>query len=35
MPLQAFFSYFQSLPGPKRLIGYSVYGDTYYAGPGE
>ncbi|KAF6265605.1 Alpha/beta knot methyltransferase [Scenedesmus sp. NREL 46B-D3] len=30
---EAFFAYFQGLPGPKRLIGYSVYGDTYYAGP--
>jgi hypothetical protein len=31
---QAFYDYFTSLPGPKRLIGYSVYGATYYAGPG-
>ncbi|WIA14155.1 hypothetical protein OEZ85_002697 [Tetradesmus obliquus] len=30
---QAFFAFFQGLPGPKRLVGYSVYGDTYYAGP--
>jgi hypothetical protein len=33
--LQAFFEYFQSLPGQQRLIGYTVYGDTYYAAPGE
>jgi hypothetical protein len=32
--LQAFFEYFQALPGQQRLIGYSVYGDTYYAAPG-
>jgi hypothetical protein len=34
LPCQDFFAFFQGLPGPKRLIGYSVYGDTYYAGPG-
>jgi tRNA(Leu) C34 or U34 (ribose-2'-O)-methylase TrmL len=31
---QAFYEYFMALPGPKRMIGYSVYGSTYYAGPG-
>ncbi|WIA34338.1 hypothetical protein OEZ86_012677 [Tetradesmus obliquus] len=30
---QDFFAFFQALPAPKQLIGYSVYGDTYYAGP--
>lgn len=33
--LQAFFEHFQSLPGQQRLIGYTVYGDKYYAGPGQ
>jgi hypothetical protein len=33
--LQAFFEFFQALPGQQRLVGYSVYGDTYYAGPGQ
>lgn len=33
--VQAFFAYFQSLPGQQRLIGYTVYGDKYYAGPGQ
>lgn len=33
--LQAFFEFFQGLPGQQRLVGYSVYGDTYYAGPGR
>jgi hypothetical protein len=33
--VQAFFEHFQSLPGQQRLIGYTVYGDQYYAGPGQ
>jgi hypothetical protein len=33
--MQAFFEYFQALPGQRRLIGYTVYGDHYYAGPGQ
>lgn len=30
---EAFYEFFQALPGQQRLVGYSVYGDTYYAGP--
>lgn len=30
----AFYAYFQSLPAPQRLVGYSVYGDQYYGAPG-
>lgn len=30
----AFFNHWQALPGPKRLVGYSVYGDQYYGAPG-
>ncbi len=30
----AFFAYFQRLPGPKRLVAFTVYGTSYYAGPG-
>lgn len=29
-----FFAYFQRLPGPKRLVAFTVYGTSYYAGPG-
>jgi len=32
---QAFFEFFEALPGQQRLIGYTMYGDTYYAGPGQ
>ncbi|KAG2429102.1 hypothetical protein HYH02_014140 [Chlamydomonas schloesseri] len=28
-----FFSAFRSLPGPKRLVAFTVYGDTYYGAP--
>eukprot|EP00879_Flechtneria_rotunda_P007811 GHRR01008186.1.p1 GENE.GHRR01008186.1~~GHRR01008186.1.p1 ORF type:complete len:254 (+),score=83.31 GHRR01008186.1:1402-2163(+) len=30
---EAFYTRYLDLPSPKRLIGYSVYGDQYYAGP--
>ncbi|GLC45414.1 hypothetical protein PLESTB_000621200 [Pleodorina starrii] len=29
----AFFAFFKQLPGPKRLVAFTVYGETYYAGP--
>ncbi|KAG2446402.1 hypothetical protein HXX76_000987 [Chlamydomonas incerta] len=28
-----FFAAFSTLPGPKRLVAFTVYGDTYYAAP--
>jgi hypothetical protein len=34
--LQEFYAWWQGLSGgPKRLVAYTVFGDTYYAGPGE
>ena len=35
MHLQAFHDFFSSQPDPKRLFGYSKYGETYYAAPGQ
>lgn len=34
--MQAFYEFFNSdsVPGPKRLVAFTVYGSTYYAGPG-
>ncbi|KXZ47249.1 hypothetical protein GPECTOR_36g103 [Gonium pectorale] len=29
----AFMAFFRQLPGPKRLVAFTVYGDSYYAGP--
>ncbi|KAG2496680.1 hypothetical protein HYH03_005098 [Edaphochlamys debaryana] len=28
-----FFAFFKTLPEPKRLVAYTVYGDTYYGAP--
>ena len=33
--VQAFYSYFQQQPDPKRLFGYSKYGMRHYAEPGR
>ncbi|KAG1665030.1 hypothetical protein FOA52_003205, partial [Chlamydomonas sp. UWO 241] len=29
----AFLEFFQALDGPKRMVAFTVYGKTYYAGP--
>ncbi|GIL83824.1 hypothetical protein Vretifemale_12555 [Volvox reticuliferus] len=29
-----FFAFFCKLPNPKRLVAFTVYGESYYAGPG-
>ena len=34
MHTQDFHAFFLSQPDPKRLFGYSKYGQTYYAAPG-
>ena len=35
MQMQDFYDFFKSQPDPKRLFGYSKYGQTYYAAPGQ
>ena len=33
-PAQEFRDFFANLPGSKRLVAFTVYGEKYYAGPG-